>query len=272
MHKILLFIKTYKNDFTSCRRLLNSIMEYNKDNINVLISVNDDDYDFFKNSLPRDFDIIKDSEIIHCTNTNSWKYQQIVKSQLHRINVTENYVCLDSDSYFIKDFYISDFIQDDIPYTIIHQQKELFSWLSINNKRLKQEPRKYFEDINKKVMAKVGRNGICYDFGPSPTIWSNKVWKSFQDDYLSPTNTDYCDLIDEFPSEFTWYGEWLLKSRLIPILPKEPLFKVFHYKEQFLDFKKEGHTRETVKENYLGIILQSNWNNNLKWYQKKADF
>lgn len=269
MEKIILFIKTYKADFVQFRKLLDSINLHNKDNIKVLVSVNDDDYDFFKNNISTIADIIKDSDIIQCSISNSWKYQQIIKSQLHRLDITENYICLDSDSYFIKDFYISDFIQDKTPFTIIHQQKELFSWLSINHGYLKDNPKEYFENISKTIMKKIGREGICYDYGPSPTIWSNKVWKSFQENYLDVNNINYIDLIEEFPSEFTWYGEWLLKSNAIPLLPKEPLFKVFHYKKQFDDFVKEGHTRESIKENYMGIVMQSNWNKTRKWFQRK---
>lgn len=270
MEKLILFVKTYRADFESCSKLIKSINQYNKDEIKLLISVNDEDISFFKQNLQTDlFDIIKDSDIIAMENKDPWQYQQIVKSQLHRLNITENYVCLDSDSYFIKDFYISDFIQDDVPYTIIHQQKEMFSWLSNNRKHFKDDPKQYFEDISRKIMAKFGRKGICYDYGPSPTIWSNKVWKDFQKNYLDANNINYPDLIHEFPSEFTWYGEWLLKSNVIPLFPKEPLFKVFHYKKQFQDFIKEGHTRESIKENYLGVVLQSNWNRDLKWYQKK---
>ena len=274
MEKILLFINTYKPDFNQCKRLLDSIVKHNKDGIKVLISVNDGDFDYFKTNIPTDFEVIKDSEIIQCdmSASNPWQYQQIIKSQLHRISITENYICLDSDSYFIKDFYISDFIQGDVPFTIIHQQKELFSWLSINRKHFKNDdPKGYFENISRRVMERLGREGICYDYGPSPTIWSNKVWESFQENYLDAKHIDYVDLIKEYPSEFTWYGEWLLKSNVIPILPKEPLFKVFHYKKQFHDFVKEGHTRETIKENYMGIVLQSNWNRDLKWYQKRVE-
>ncbi len=272
MEKLILFVKTYKPDFISFKKLVDSIHQYNKDEIKLLVSVNDEDIDFFKQNIQTDIcEIIKDSDIIECKTNDLWKYQQIIKSQLHRIGVTENYICLDSDSYFIKDFYISDFIQGEIPYTIIHQQKELFSWLSINRKFFKDDPKNYFEQISRKVMGKLDREGICYDYGPSPTIWSNKVWGDFQKNYLEPNNINYSELIQEYPSEFTWYGEWLLKSNIIPILPKEPLFKVFHYKKQFQDFIKEGHSRESIKENYMGIVLQSNWNRDLKWYQKRIN-
>lgn len=272
MEKIVLFVKTYKPDFESCKKLLNSISEFNKDKIRTIISVNDRDYSFFKENIKDSlFDIIADSDIIKVNTEDPWRYQQIVKSQLYRLNVTENYVCLDSDSYFIKDFYISDFMNGDTPYTIIHQQKELFSWLSINQQSFKNSPKEYFETISRRIMEQLGRKGICYDYGPSPTIWSNKVWKSLQKNYLTPNHIDYEELIQNFPSEFTWYGEWLLKNRDIDLFPREPLFKVFHYRKQYLDFIKEGHSKDSIRENYLGIILQSNWNRKPKWYQKKVD-
>lgn len=269
MLPILLFIKTYREDFAQCEKLLRSIQTHNRDNIKILLSVNDEDFSFFKNNLPTDtFEIIKDSDILECRIDNQWKYQQIVKSQLHKLNICKNYVCIDSDSFFINDFFVDTFIAEkDIPYTVIHQQKELFSWLSINNK-FEQCPKEYFENINRKIMSEIGRSGICYDYGPSPTIWSCAVWESFEKNFLKPRKIVYEQLIDVFPSEFTWYGEWLLHTRLIPLFPKEPLFKVFHYEKQYNDFIKEGHSIESIKENYLGIVMQSNWTKKRKkWYQ-----
>jgi hypothetical protein len=270
-HKIVLFIKTYSQDINACEKLLQSIQKFNKDGIPVIISVNDEDLSLFQEKFSiYKADIIKDSDIIKCNIENAWKYQQVVKSQLHRLDITENYVCLDSDSFFIKDFIVEDFIvEDNIPYTIMHQQKELFSWLSINRKHFKDCPKDYFEQICRKIMSQIGRKGIYYDYGPSPTIWSCKVWESFEESFLNKNNIDYQKLISDFPSEFTWYGEWLLHSREIPLFPKEPLFKVFHYRKQYEDFVKEGHTIDSIKENYLGIVMQSNWMKHQKWYHRK---
>ncbi len=273
MEKMVLFIKSYKPDFIACKNLVESIVRFNRDDIKLYISVNDEDFTLFKDNLPTDdLQLVKDSDIIERKTNDTWRYQQIVKSQLYRLGITENYVCIDSDSYFITDFYLSDFIENDIPYTIIHQQKELFSWLSINRKYFKDDPKNYFENISKVIMNRLGRKGICYDYGPSPTIWSNKIWKSFHDDYLTKNDIDYSNLIEEYPSEFTWYGEWLLKSKIIPVFPKEPLFKVFHYEKQYHDFIKSGHTIQSIKENYLGVVLQSNWRRKRKWYQKSIEF
>ena len=74
------------------------------------------------------------------------------------------------------------------------------------------------------------RGGRAYDFGPSPTIWSSKVWKSLKENYLDKNNLTFSKLIEVKSCEFHWYGEWLLKMRPIDIVPIEPLFKVFHYR------------------------------------------
>lgn len=262
MHKLVLFIKTYKNDFEVFKKLLASIVKHNKDSLPLVISVNNEDFDFFDKELPnRNFQLIKDSEIEDCELENKWIYQQIIKSQLHKLNICENYVCLDSDSYFIKDFYFNDFMySDDIPYTVIHEQKDLFTWSSNNIKEIGYNPKDEFVNDREYIMQKLDRKGKIYDFGPSPVIWSTKVWKSFEENYLSKNNLTLKDCLEEKPSEFTWYGEWLLKNEVIPIYPSEPLFKVFHYKQQYNNFLKQKFTLESLQENYLGIVLQSNWN------------
>ncbi len=61
------------------------------------------------------------------------------------------------------------------------------------------------------------------------------------------------------PHEAAIYGEYLRKTRLIDILPVEGFFKVYHYQEQF-ELEKQWHDVERLSKNYLGIIMQSNWN------------
>jgi hypothetical protein len=269
MEKIVLFIKTYKKDYDRVALLIDSIHRYNVDKIPLLISVNDVDFDFFRTKFPNE-NLIKDSQIVDCKEKDPWRYQQIIKSQLHKLDFCENYVCIDSDSYFIRNFGVNDFMFDsETPYTVMHQQKDLFSWSSINNGSIGYNPKNEFEKDRSFIMDKLQRKGVFYDFGPSPVIWSNKVWKSLEDNYLKPNKMDFSTIIHQCPSEFSWYGEWLLKDKTIPIYPIEPLFKVFHYEKQYTDFMKQGHTEDSIKENYLGIVKQSNWKlKRKKWYNK----
>jgi hypothetical protein len=104
-----------------------------------------------------------------------------------------------------------------------------------------------------------GRGGKVYDFGPVPTIWSSKVWNDLETNYMIPNNISFEQLIEYCPSEFTWYGEALLQFKSIPIYPAEPLFKVFHYKQQLEAYQELNISADVLAQNYLGIIIQSNF-------------
>ena len=54
-------------------------------------------------------------------------------------------------------------------------------------------------------------------------------------------------------------------SKEIDIIPVEPLFKFFHYGQQYVDYKQRGFVEDDFKQNYLGIVMQSNWGAPLKF-------
>lgn len=256
MERIVLYCKSYHRDVDRVKILLESIIRYNSDDIPFYISVPSSDLDLFKSKLGTEGYILLSDEEIDVEGTG-WQGQQIIKSQFWKLGVCHNYLCLDSDSTFIRPFYISDFIyKDNIPYTVCHEQKELFEWAQ---KNLPFDPQASFQVDRQKVMDVLGRAGRYYDFGPSPVIWNSEVWKGLEESYTKPNNLTFSQLIAHSASEFSWYGEFLLVSGIIPIYPVQPLFKVFHYSDQYLQSKQQGYTLEDLSKNYLGIILQSNW-------------
>lgn len=258
MESIVLYCKSYRNDVHRAKALLSSILKYNEDSIPFYISVPSADIAIFESVLgTTGYTLITDEEID--TEQGGWKGQQIIKAQFWKLGVCHNYLCLDSDSLFIKPFYKSDFLYSgNIPYTVCHEQKELFEWAQ---KNLHFDPQDGFKEDRKKVMDVLGRTGRFYDFGPSPVIWHTEVWKGLEENYTKPNNLTFSQLIEYSHSEFAWYGEYLLVSGIIPIYPVQPLFKVFHYPGQYLASKEQGYTEEDLAKNYLGIILQSNWGN-----------
>jgi hypothetical protein len=149
---------------------------------------------------------------------------------------------------------------DETPYTVIHEQKELFTWSRPRIQQLGFNPKDGFMNDRKKIMDIFERAGRCYDFGPSPVIWSSKVWESLEQNYQIPNNLTFEDLLKYSHSEFSWYGEALLAFKSISIYPIEPLFKVFHFPLQLIEYKRDGITEEMISENHLGIVLQSNYN------------
>ena len=262
MKNLILYCKSFSRDFDRVRVLLESIKKYNTDEIPFYISVPKNDYALF--SQLEGASIVLDEDIFSLSN--NWVDQQIIKSNFWKLGIAENYVCLDSDSYFIRSFGIKDFMFDDnTPYTVMHEQKELFSWSVIKVKELGFDPKEGFTNDRQKIMDLFGRDSRLYDFGPSPIIWSSKVWKSLEEKYILPNKLSFPDLIKYTPSEFSWYGEALLAFKAIDIYPVEPLFKVFHYPQQYMEYKQQNITEEMIAQNYMGIIMQSNFNGPIKY-------
>ena len=262
MNDIVLYCKSYSPDVERVKNLFDSILKHNKDNIPFYISVPQTDIELFKNKLDDSANIVSDEEIY--SEIKGWTGQQVIKSQFWKLNLCKNYLCLDSDTYFIKDFYKSDFLYEDtIPYTVCHEDKELMEWSLRSN--LGFDIHQSFKDDRNMVMNLFNRKGVHYDFGPSPVIWNCKTWKSLFDNYIKPNNLTFEKLIEFSPSEFTWYGEWLLTAKTIPLYPRQPLMKVFHYPQQYQESKEKGYTEDDFSKNYLGIIMQSNWRAPLRY-------
>lgn len=259
MDDIVLYCKSYSKDVHRTKVLLDSIKWHNKKRIPFFISVPKEDVLLFKSVLGTDgYVLISDEEIMHESLYQSWKNQQIVKMMFWKLGISTNYVVLDSDSYFIRDFNVSDFIHhDDTPYTVIHEQKDLFSWTSKHVEELGFDPIKSFCECRYPIMEIFNRDGRLYDFGPVPVIWSSKVWKTMEEEYIKPNGLTFQSLINTISSEFSWYGEWLLTRKPIELWPIEPIFKVFHYMPQYNEFKQMGYTEKQWSRNYLGIVMQS---------------
>lgn len=265
MDKVVLYCKSFSRDLDRVANLAESISRYNVDSIPFYVSVPSVEVPLFKNKLPGFVNILAD-ELVYEGNTPGWLQQQIVKSSFWKAKICNNYLCLDSDAYFIKGFYSSDFLFDqESPYTVIHEQKELFSWTASRSQILGFNPKDSFVRDRQKVMELFNRKGKIYDFGPSPVIWSGKVWESLEENYTKPNNLTLEQLITYTSSEFSWYGEALLAFKAVPVYPVEPLFKVFHYPLQVQEYKQQGITERMIAENYMGIIMQSNFDADIKY-------
>ena len=107
------------------------------------------------------------------------------------------------------------------------------------------------------------RSGRLWDFGPIPVVWSAHVRRDLDEKYLKPRGQNFVDAIRLHPSELRWYGEALLAFRSIPLIPVEPLFRCYHYEEQYYFWRRAGETDEKLSRHYLGMVLQSNWDKRL---------
>jgi FkbM family methyltransferase len=269
MHNLIIYIGTSVRDIVHYTALVNSIQAYNVDNIPVYTCVNDADIDVFKSAFSdRNITFIKDSDVYPTKETNGWWKQQLIKMNFWRLGIAKHMVQIDSDSFFIKNFRISDFmVEENIPYTILHENKELKEFFTKHKKdnSLQYDNGDYwvsqgFASNSNQIKEIFGTKNrtVDYDFGHPPCIWSNDVWKALFEQYVQPNNLTYESLIAYANSEQQWYGETLLATRLFPIFPKENMFKTFHYKENYDEFVASNQLLD-IRYNYHGICLQSAW-------------
>ncbi len=266
MENLAFLVKSYNKHLPWTKQLIDTINTHNKDNIKVYLSIPNQDVSLFKNNIDtQNCEIITDEEVVKNDISQNWFTQQLVKMKFSEMGVCKNYFWIDGDSYFIRDFYLSDFMYDEeTPYTTIHENKDLFSWMAQTNMSLLNSVLNSYQNDRKKVMDIFDRKGKYYDW-TCPNLWSVKVFEHMKENYLKPNNLTYVDLLKHVPGELIWYGEYLLASEAIRIVPCEPWFKPFHYLQQMIDCKNQGNTEETLSKNYLGIVMPSKETNNLKF-------
>lgn len=266
-----LYCKSYSRDFLRLKRLLESINQFNADNLDFYISTPKLDKDLLGRVLGNHGYIwVADEDIVSANPRADFiKYsqmpgglsQQIVKSEFWRLGIAENYLCLDSDSLFIRDFYKADFLSvDGTSYTVLHQNKELFQLAADRGYQKFQRDLKSEADRVKRVFGRLGPDFYC---APAPFIWSAKVWQSLDNELLEPQSITIWDFITPQLPETLIYGEAVLKFRAIPLIAIEPLFRTYHYDWQYYLMRRLGETEDKLKQNYLGVIYQSAWESEL---------
>lgn len=267
MLNFVLYCCTYRKDLLRTVKLARSICTHNKSNIPFYVSVPTDDVALFQEHLKEYEVIVFDEKDIFLANPKldiqqlyeirGGLRQQVIKSEFWRLGISENYLVLDADCIFIRDFDEVDFIvQDDVPYSIIHEGRDV---LQATERFGPKKIRQHFLADREPIKAALHRKGVTYDFGYAPFLWSRKVWESLDQNYLTPNGMNFLDAVLLCGSEFTWYGESLINFRAIPIYPREQLFKHYHYEHQLWADQVMGYKEKLLAHDYLGVVYQSNW-------------
>ncbi len=273
MEDVVLYCKSYRKDFLRLKQLLASVQSYNKDHIPFYISTPESQYDQLVSILGSDgYRWVSDESIISANeqapdgiekSKSGSLSQQVIKSEFWRLNLCLNYVCLDSDCIFIKDFKKSDFLgSNGDPYTVIYQNKEYFQ-LAFNRGHERAPANLRAE--GDRVRALFNRNGPNYYCPCPPFIWSAKVWESLDQSYLKPRGLTFWDLCTAEHPETLLYLEALLNFQAIPLHPIEQLFRVYYYDWHYFLLRRLGESTAKLKENYLGVIYQSSWDLSLDY-------
>jgi len=276
MDNLVLFCKSYDRDMLRAKRLAESIRRYNADAIPFFMCVPKKDLDSFKSCFKgirctflTDEEILSESCRTYGPAPDSYPQhllQQLIKLEFWRMGTCRNYLWLDSDSYFIKAFFLTDFLTEEgVPFTIQHHSEELFDFAATYDDSIIES----FQYLASKIARGFNRSGPLYNFGYAPLIWSCKVLQGLYEDFLADRHESIYSLLVKYPCEMQLYGEYLLYSRKIPIFPKSPLFKVYHYAEQFFIDQMSGENDYSLSRRYLGVVMQSNWASPSKFNKKR---
>jgi hypothetical protein len=266
-----LLCKSYRADAARVQRLLESLARHNPQRLPVVVAVPEADLPVFREiaaghavQLVSDEDIVRSHPqaterdlLARYRATPGYRLQQVVKADAWRLLGCESWLCMDSDTVFLRDAALSDFVTPaGHPYTLLHQSRELMQ-LAVN--RGHAEVLTHFREESERMKTVFGRVGPDLDFGPTPVLWSARVWADLHARFLAPRGWTLWDAIDQIPTEMRWYGEALLAYRSIPIDAIEPLFRVYHHEWQYFALQRLGETPQTLARQFLGAVYQSNW-------------
>lgn len=266
MHKLVLFVTSWRGDVTRVKKLHQSIQKYNSDNIPFYIVVSRDDLDIFKQVVGTEGINYVEEESINSYRGvfDGWRLQQVNKIMFATLGIAENYFTLDSDSFFVKPFYEDDFIAyDNIPYSTLFDDnvyqltsQEYEGWKDHHDREFIDLVHKDWQRDIRKIIPNKFKRAIHY--GPCPVTFHSAVWVHFIEEFLKPNGFTVGDIIAHVSNEYGWYGEYLMYTKLIDIIPCEAQFLCMHNKAQY-DWFVENISFDVVKRVYLGVIINSSF-------------
>jgi hypothetical protein len=265
MKDVALFVKSHRPDLFLVHRLLDSISRHNRDRIGVFISAPSGDVAAFQDLSRRftDVSVLADDHFgIPRVDRKIWGFapgyitQQLVKLSVQRLSEARNYLILDSDTYFIRDFATEDFIAPDgTGLTVLAEDKDLVAdpayapFAELRAKRI--------DLIADRLGVPTLSPASCFN----NTVFQDSVLHDFHD-WCRSEGLSLLDLMTIAPVEFTWYNLFLVKhcpERLVRI---EPLIKIFHTRSEYRRLVASGFSHESLRRSYLGVCINSNWAGN----------
>lgn len=273
MTPLALYCKSYSTDLRRVKRLAQSIRLHNTDEVPFYVSTSRAELPLFREHLQGLVtDLIADEDILAASPRLDQQQiagmpgstsQQVVKSEFWRLELSQSYLCLDSDAVFIRPFGTADFLAPDgMPYTMLDEAHDLLED-ALRHKRGRVVDA--FQREADLMQGLFGRAGRRYSFGPFPLVWHRAVWQSLDEHYLRPRGMSLADAIAQAPIESRWYGEALLAYQAIPLRPCQALFKVYHYAWQYDQDKRRGLSPQHLAQFYCGMIFQSAWERDMDW-------
>ena len=273
MKTFAMYCKTYIGDIEPLKVMLDSFKRHNKQNIEMYVSCPRDDMEKFRCFGDKTVHILADEDYdfsyYHRGGTKygfsiGYFHQEICKLAFWETGLCENYLCIDSDGVFIRDFEVSDFMwNEEVPYTVLMMDKDL---------SVEKQYQSYWDWRKEKIMEIYQFLELenlpfrtCHGF----QIMNARVLKALKE-YLGKRDMGYSDAIELSPFEFSWYNCAALKFNEIPIIAVEPYFKYFHNRTEYKNARRMNIGIHDWSRAYIGIVMNSNWNKKHRQYREPS--
>ena len=255
-------LKTYEGDVDYVERLLLSFHRHNIDQLPLVISCPERDRGLFDRFAVESVFVINDEDVTNqlvdvevAGIRPGYINQEIIKLAFWETGIARNYMCLDSDGVFLRDFDISEFMFDDeTPYTVMYEDNELRTDVA------------YFETHWRARSKALDRIRIEVGLPSQPVltthgfgIFSARVLRAFRDEFMTPRGLSYSGVLAISPYEFSWYTLFLQARGTIVIHPRESLFRYVHSARQHFIMTLSGVTRDDLARGYVGVTVNSNF-------------
>lgn len=265
MYHFSFLLKTCRKDFKYVKRLLDSYIKFNSENIHLFLVTEKESIQELKSSVPQtdneNITILPDNlfyryftQIAIGELSAGYVNQEIVKLAFHRLGLSANYLALDSDAFFIRSFYYKDFMYNEYePYTVLYEESEFYCDPQYY-KNFSIKKKEWLKNICKVLQFDHSKICSCHGF----QIISSAVMEKFEETVLEQNQYTYVDLMKIAPLEFSWYSIFLQKSNVINIHPCGEIFKTFHTSYDHALSLVKNISLEDYARGYVGIVINSN--------------
>jgi hypothetical protein len=269
---IAFLLKTYQKDHRYIINLCSSFNKYNVDSIPLYLVCESEEMDNFK-SFGSDTIHVIDSKVFNRYLAKSsignlskgYANQEIIKLCFWEFFDIDFYFCIDSDLIFINNFYVSDFIistkEGFKGYTFFSPERDLLA-----------DPRYSFQfgkerQSNLEVIKKT--IGLI---APDPwtthgfSLFNRAYLETFKDEFLTPLQFEYIEILEISPYEFSWYNYWIQHRHRSDLLLRESVIRTFHSTQEILSLRVREINIFDLSQQYIGIVINSNFARNLSFY------
>jgi hypothetical protein len=256
--------KSYRPDLERCAELVESVRRHDRDGLPFYLCLPASDQARFANRLGTDgIRFVSDEEVLGRAVAQSWRSQQLVKLGFASLGVCKNYVWLDSDFLVLRDFGVDEFFAyPGVPYTVLFEARpDAFRERLLGEAALDSEYLQTMAGVTAayaRVRDEFGRRGPLFFYG-APAIWSCRVVDALEQ-RMKAQGSSFEGMLARAPFELSWYGEFLLASQLVPVVPRGSMAVYFARDTEYARFVESGLTLQALAaRGYWAVNFAAKW-------------